>query len=94
MEKLIQLQTEQVLLTYLLASGIDDNLSFASKGVVQKALAGLKKYVEAQQKVNKDETLAAHYFLMQERMEVPEKAKPTIHAAIPQGSPIGCDWVD
>ena len=50
--------------------------------------------MEAQQKVNKDETLAAHYFLMQERMEVPEKAKPTIHAAIPPGSPIGCDWDD
>ena len=30
-------------------------------------MGGLKK-------VNKDETLAAHYFLMQERMEVPEKA--------------------
>lgn len=94
MERLIQLQTEQVLLTYLLASGIDDNLSFAARGTVQKALTELKKYVEAKQRFNKDETLSAHYILMQERMESPEKARPTIHAAIPPGSPIGCDRED
>lgn len=94
MERLIQLQTEQVLLTYLLASGIDDNLSFAARGTVQKALTELKKYVEAKQRINKDETLSAHYILMQERMDSPEKARPTIHAAIPPGSPIGCDRED
>jgi hypothetical protein len=36
MEKLIQLQTEQILLTYLLAISIDDNASIQTKAVAQK----------------------------------------------------------
>jgi hypothetical protein len=92
MEKLIQQQTAQVLLTYLLAISIDDNASFATKAVVQKALSSLKKYITAQQKVVKDETQLANFILALQRMEAPEKAKPTIHAAIPPGAPIGCDW--
>jgi Met-zincin/Domain of unknown function (DUF5117) len=92
MEKLIQQQTAQVLLTYLLAISIDDNASFTTKAVVQKALSSLKKYITAQQKVVKDETQLANFILALQRMEAPEKAKPTIHAAIPPGAPIGCDW--
>jgi hypothetical protein len=92
MEKLIQLQTEQVLLTYLLSSSISNELSFVAKATVQKALDGLKKYIEAQQKITKDDMLLAHYLLALQRMKEPEKAKPTIHKEIPPGAPIGCDW--
>ena len=92
MEKLIQQQTQQILLTYLLAVSVDDNASFATKGVVQKALSDLKKYIEAQQKIIKDEIQLANFILALERMKAPEKAKPTIHAAMPPGAPIGCDW--
>jgi hypothetical protein len=85
-------QTNQVLLTYLLAASIDDNTSFAAKAVLQQSLNELKKYIEAQQKLVKDDVQQANFTLALERMKAPEKAKPTIHAAIPPGAPIGCDW--
>ena len=88
---LIQQQTEQVLLTYLLASSIDEKASFAARAVMRKAVDDLKVYIEEKKKGTADETLAGHYALALERMKSPDKAKPTIHAAIPPGAPIGCD---
>jgi len=93
-EKLVQQQTEQVLLTYLLAASIDDNLSFPAKAVAQQMITDLKKYIESQQKVVKDESQKANFILALERMKTPEKAKPTIHKEIPPGAPIGCDLDD
>jgi hypothetical protein len=90
-QKLIQLQTEQVLLTYLLASSVDENASFAVRAAMQKALADLKVYAEAQKKTATDNSYQAHLMLALERMKAPEKAKPTVHAAIPPGAPIGCE---
>lgn len=92
MEKLIQQQTQQILLTYLLAVSVDDNASFTAKAVMQKALSDLKKYIELQQKTATDQTQMGNFMLALERMKAPEKAKPTIHAVIPPGAPIGCDW--
>ena len=92
MEKLVQQQTAQILLTYLLALNVDDNISFAAKAVVQKTLNDLKKYIELQQKIIKDEQQSGNFILALERMKAPEKAKPTIHIAMPPGAPIGCDW--
>jgi len=90
MQKLIQIQTEQVLLTYLLASSIDDDLSFPARSSIVHALAGLKTYIEAQKKLAKDEGYLAHLELALERMKSPDKARPTQHAVIPPGAPIGC----
>jgi hypothetical protein len=92
MQQLIQLQTEQVLLTYLLSSSVDENLSFAARGIVQKALADLKSFVEEKKKAITDTIYLGHLTLALERMKAPDKAKPTVHAAIPPGAPIGCDW--
>jgi len=92
MERLIQLQTEQVLLTYLLSASINDNNSFIVKANSQKALNDLKTFIEAQNKSATDETYKGHLLLALERMKKPENAKPTIHKEIPPGSPIGCDW--
>ena len=92
MEKLIQQQTQQILLTYLLAVSVDDNTSFTAKAIVQKALNDLKKYIELQQKNTMDQLMPGNFILALERMKAPDKAKPTIHAAIPPGAPIGCDW--
>jgi hypothetical protein len=91
MERLIQLQTEQVLLTYLLAASINDNNSFIVKSNAQKALNDLKIFIEAQSKTATDETYKGHLLLALERMKKPENAKPTIHKEIPPGAPIGCD---
>ena len=88
---LIQMQTEQVLLTYLLNSSIDEQVSFAARSMMQKSVADLKAYLEAKRKTNTDETYAGHISLALERMKNPDKAKPTQHAAVPPGAPIGCD---
>ncbi|MBL0130917.1 MAG: zinc-dependent metalloprotease [Chitinophagaceae bacterium] len=92
MEKLIQLQTEQVLLTYLLSSSVQDNNSFGVKSNFIGALSDLKKFIESQNKTNADETYRGHLLLALERMKDPAAAKPTMHKEIPPGAPIGCDW--
>lgn len=90
--KLIQLQTNHVLLTYLLALTVNDNASYEVRAAATLAVNELKKYIQAQQKINKDAEQLAHFALALKRMEAPEKAKPTIHTAIPPGAPIGCDF--
>ena len=87
---LVQQQTEQVLLTYLLAASVDERSSFAARSVMRKTLDDLRSFIEAQKKTSTDEQLTGHYALALERMKAPDKAKPTIHAAIPPGAPIGC----
>jgi len=91
MEGLIQLQTEQVLLTYLLSASVSDDNSFITKSVIQKELSDLKTFIETKKKTSTELTYSGHLILALERIKSPEKAKPTIHAAIPPGSPIGCE---
>lgn len=90
MEALLQQQTEQVLLTYLLNWSVNTQLNTAARATGLKLLQELKGWVETQKKVTTDKGLAAHYALVLERMVSPEKAKPSEHAAIPPGAPIGC----
>ena len=92
MDGLIQMQTEQVLLTYLLSASINDNNSFAVKSNLQVALKDLKTFIETKLKATMDANYKGHLLLALERMKEPEKAKPTIHKEIPPGAPIGCDW--
>ncbi|MBS1575238.1 MAG: zinc-dependent metalloprotease [Bacteroidetes bacterium] len=91
MEGLIQLQTEQVLLTYLLSASVNDDNSFIVKSVLQKRLADLKTFIETKKKMATDTNYNGHLLLALERMKAPEKAKPTIHIVMPPGSPIGCE---
>jgi hypothetical protein len=91
-QKLIQLQTEQLLLTYLLALSADENASFAARSAGQKGLSDLKAFITAQKKNAPDASYAGHLALALERMKAPEKAKPTQHKEMPPGAPIGCDW--
>jgi len=94
MEKLIQLQTEQVLLTYLLAASVNENNSFAVRSQIQLVLKQLKSFIESKSKAETDDTYKGHLLLALERMKEPEKAKPTLHKEIPPGAPIGCDVFD
>jgi hypothetical protein len=91
MEALIQMQTEQVLLTYLLAASINDNNSFAVKAMLQSSLKNLETFIEAKVKSATNTTYKGHLLLALERMKEPEKAKPTLHREIPPGAPIGCE---
>jgi hypothetical protein len=89
MQQLIQQQTEQVLLTYLLALSVDESVSFAARGIAVKSVSELKTYLEEQKKATTDSNYLAHLALALDRMKAAEKAKPTQHAVIPPGAPIG-----
>jgi len=90
MEKLIQQQTEQVVLTYLLSSSVNEQSSFAARSAIQKSLAELRIFIEAKSKTTTDNSYAGHLALALERMKAPEKAKASQHATAPPGAPIGC----
>ena len=91
MERLIQQQTEQIVLTYLLAASVNENNSFITQAVLQKAVSDLKIFIENKKKMATDGLYSGHLMLALERMKKPENAKPTIHAAMPPGAPIGCE---
>jgi hypothetical protein len=92
MERLIQMQTEQVLLTYLLAVSQDENASFQVRGIMLKALDDLKKWIETKKAGLKDAAYEGHLLLALDRMKTPKDAKATQHKEAPPGAPIGCDW--
>lgn len=92
MEGLIQMQTGQVLLTYLLSAATNDNNSYLVKAMIQKSVSDLKTYIENQLKKAPDDLYKAHLMLALERIKSPEKAVPTVHEDMPPGAPIGCDW--
>ncbi len=91
MEKLIQQQTEQVLLTYMLSLSMNTKTSFQVQADTKRALGDLKAYIESKIKNSQDASYTAHLLLALDRMKKPEDAKPTMHEEIPPGSPIGCD---
>lgn len=90
-EKAIQMQTEQIVLTYLLASSIDEQVSFPARIVLASEMAELKKWLEDKIKSEAHPVEKAHWQLAADRFKAPEKAKPTLHAAAPPGAPIGCE---
>jgi hypothetical protein len=94
LDELIQMQTEEVLLTYLLAASINDNNSFVVKSILQTTLKDLKAFIDAKLKTTTEATYKGHLLLALERMKEPEKTKPTIHKEIPPGAPIGCEDVE
>ena len=91
-DALIQQQTEQIVLTYLLAASVDEQSSFAARAAVGFQLQKLKSYIETQRKrPGLTDAYAAHLDQALLRMKSPEKARPTIHLPIPPGAPIGCE---
>ncbi|MBO9633569.1 MAG: zinc-dependent metalloprotease, partial [Chitinophagaceae bacterium] len=91
MEKLIQQQTEQILLTYLLRSVIDEAISFQARAEAQQAVKELSAFISAQEKISKDSSYLAHLALAADRIKSPEKVKGIKQKEMPPGSPIGCD---
>jgi len=91
MELAIQLQNEQLVLTYLLASSVDDKLSYPARAKVVSTLNALKTFLEDARKNAIDPLYKAHLDMALERYKSPDKAKPTLHAVPPPGAPIGCE---
>jgi hypothetical protein len=91
LDRSIQMQTEQILLTYLLSSSVDEQLSFPARTKVSVVLTDLRTYIEGLKKTEQDASNLSHINHLLERFKSPEKAKPTLHAAPPPGAPIGCE---
>jgi hypothetical protein len=93
MEKLIQLQNEQLLLSYLLAESVDENLNVGARAAIMQAVDGLKIFIETKKKTNTDKLYTGHLLLALEKIKAPEKIKlSTGTLSIPPGSPIGEDF--
>jgi hypothetical protein len=89
-EAAIQMQNEQLVLTYLLAASVDEKLSFPAKASVVASLNSLKTWMEAARKSSEDNQYKAHLDIALDRCKSPDKAKPSMHAVPPPGAPIGC----
>ncbi|MBM3444914.1 MAG: DUF5117 domain-containing protein [Bacteroidetes bacterium] len=91
MQAALQMQTEQMMMTYILSSSIQTAVSYPAKASVVAALAGLKKFLELQRKSTANPEYAAHIDMLLMRCKEPEKATPTIYLDAPPGAPIGCE---
>ena len=88
---MIQQQNGQLMLTYLLATSINEDASFATKAQLLNAIDGIRNYATAQLKTTTDTNIKGYLLLTLERIKSPEKSKPTMHETAAPGSPIGCD---
>lgn len=91
MQAALQMQTEQMMMTYILSSSIQTAVSYPAKASVVATLAGLKKFLELQRKSTANPEYAAHIDMLLMRCKEPEKATPTIYLDAPPGAPIGCE---
>lgn len=89
LEKEIQLQTQQMVLTWLLALHQNDNSNYAVKSICFSELQKLKKYCQQQMAINT--THQYHYAYAIERIEKPKDIALPKHKDIAPGAPIGCD---
>jgi hypothetical protein len=85
----VQLQTEQVVLTHLLALAQNENASYQARAVATAALADIKQHATSQAKRTRDDGYKAHLEFALARMEKPEEIKPTKALDLPPGAPIG-----
>jgi hypothetical protein len=85
----VQLQTEQVVLTHLMALAQNENASFQARAVATSALADIKQHATSQAKRTRDAGYKAHLDFALARIENPEEIKPTKALNLPPGAPIG-----
>ena len=91
MEGLIQQQNEQLILTYLMAATLNNDINFSARAIIKNHLSEIASQIKAAEKTATDSLWKGHYQLAMMRMEKPELAKPTLHASAPPGAPIGCE---
>ena len=86
----VQLQTQQMVLTWLLSLSQDEDANYIVKSICFDRLQSLKQYAEQMKKTNV--SLKAHYGYAIERINKPKDIPQPKHKEIPPGAPIGCDW--
>jgi Met-zincin/Domain of unknown function (DUF5117) len=90
LKKEVQLQTQQMVLSWLLSLSMNDNANYAVKSICFERLQTLKKYCAEQMKINP--SLKAHYSYAIERIDKPKDITVPQHKDIAPGAPIGCEW--
>ena len=91
LDALIQQQNEQILLTYLMATTMNNEINYSARAILKKHLTEITTQMADSEKTSTDPLWKGHYQLAILRLEKPELAKPTIHAPAPPGAPIGCE---
>lgn len=86
----IQLQTQQMVLTWMLGLSQSDNANYIVKSICFDRLQSLKQFATLQAKVTP--SLKAHYAYAIERISKPKDISLPQHKDIPPGAPIGCDF--
>jgi hypothetical protein len=87
----VQFQTEQIVLTHLMALSTNEAANYQVKAVCEKALRELKAYLEETKKTAKEADYQAHLDYALERMKNPSAAKVAVHKELAPGAPIGCE---
>ncbi|SJZ78734.1 zinc-dependent metalloprotease [Sediminibacterium ginsengisoli] len=85
----VQLQLQQMVLTWLIGLSQSENAGYAVKTICFDRLQQLKQYAAARLKTTP--TLKAHYSYAIERIEKPKDITLPQHKDLPPGAPIGCD---
>jgi hypothetical protein len=89
MQLLIQLQTEQVLLTHLMNLALEPGSAPMTRAIAKSALNDLGTYVSAQLKSTTDPVVKAHLQFAADRIANPTALPATPARSLPPGAPIG-----
>jgi len=84
----VQLQTQQMVLSYLLSLIANDRSNYQVKSISFDRLQSLKEYAKVQMKINP--ALKAHYKYAVHRIDNPKDIVIPDHVDIAPGAPIGC----
>jgi hypothetical protein len=90
----VQFQTEQIVLTHLMALSTNEAANYQVRAVCGKVLKELKTYLEETKKTTKESDYQAHLDYALDRMKNPSSAKIAVHKELPPGAPIGCGEED
>lgn len=86
----VQAQTQQIVLTWLLALSQNDNANYMVKSICFDRLNNLKAYAKRQADLN-PVSWRPHYLYAAERIEKPKDIELPQHREIAPGAPIGCE---
>lgn len=86
----VQFQTEQIVLTHLMALSTNESANYQARAICGKVLKDLKTYLEETKKTTKESDYQAHLDYALDRMKNPSSAKVAVHKELPPGAPIGC----
>jgi hypothetical protein len=89
LQREVQLQTQQMVLTWMLSLSQNENANYAVKSICFDRLQLLKQYAAQMKNMA---GLKAHYAYAIERIEKPKDIPQPAHKDIPPGAPIGCDF--